>query len=450
MKSKRAEIRESLQLNDNGKVVRSVTNIIYILENDPELEGIFRKNLLTDRIDVVKETKWNSNMHSFDDDDLHQVALIMEEYGIINTNQMIDSGIRIVAAKEKYHPIRDKLNSLVWDGIPRVSSALAHFLGCEKSELVYESLKIFMLGAVERVFHPGCKFETMLCLVGKQGDGKSTFFRLLSINDEWFSDDLRRLDDENVVRKMNGHWIIEMAEMVATASARYIEENKAFISRQKDTYKVPYEKYPKDVLRQCVFAGSSNKKGFLPFDRTGNRRFIPIETHVVPPEVHILENEKESRQYIEQMWAEIMEIYKSGDYSLMLPKHLEEQLIKQREFYMAEDTDVGIIQSYLDNLKSDYVCTNQIYAEALDNVGKPDRRMINDINDIMNNSIAGWAQTVGKTKRFNLYGTQKYWYRVQNDGTGVGETPDSDFGDTSVNDGFTPIPEQLEIPFLNE
>lgn len=102
-----------------------------------------------------------------------------------------------------------KLNALEWDGVPRVAKALHHFLGCEESELVYESLKIFMLGAINRIFYPGCKFEIMLCLVGKQGDGKSTFFRLLAMKDDWFSDDLKRLDDENVVRKMSGHWIIE-------------------------------------------------------------------------------------------------------------------------------------------------------------------------------------------------------------------------------------------------
>lgn len=417
-------------LNDNGKVVRSVTNIITILELDPELEGVFRKNMLTDRVDVVKSTPWNKGIHCFEDDDLHQVALIMESYGILNSNPQVDSAIRIVAAKYKFHPIQDKLNALKRDKTPRVSKALHHFLGCEETELVYEALKIFMLGAVKRVFHPGCKFETMLCLVGKQGDGKSTFFRLLAIRDEWFSDDLRRLDDENVVRKMSGHWIIEMAEMVATASARYIEENKAFISRQKDTYKVPYEKYPKDVQRQCVFAGTSNKKGFLPFDRTGNRRFIPIETHVVPAEVHILENETESRAYIEQMWAEIMEIYSSGNYSLMLPEHLEEQLVKQRDFFMAEDTDVGIIQSFLDSYDSDYVCTLLLNQEALDNVGKPDKRMISEINDIMNNSVTGWKQKTGGTKRFGKYGIQKYWYREK-----------------SVNKEFVPVLEQMEIPF---
>ena len=75
-------------------------------------------------------------------------------------------------------------------------------------------------------------------------DGKSTFFRLLAVKDEWFSDDLRRLDDDNVYRKLQGHWIIEMSEMIATANAKSIEEIKSFLSKQKETYKVPYETHP--------------------------------------------------------------------------------------------------------------------------------------------------------------------------------------------------------------
>ena len=115
--------------------------------------------------------------------------------------------------------------------------------------------------------------------MGGQGSGKSSFFRLLAGRDDWFSDDLKRLDDENVYRKMQGHWIIERSEMIAAANAKSIEEIKAFLSRQKETYKVPYETHPADRLRQCVFCGSSNTMDFLPLDRTGNRRFVPVLVH---------------------------------------------------------------------------------------------------------------------------------------------------------------------------
>ena len=119
-------------------------------------------------------------------------------------------------------------------------------------------LKHFLLGAIRRVFRPGSKYEEMLCLVGGQGAGKSSFFRLLAIRDEWFSDDLKKLDDDRVYLKLQGHWIIEMSEMLATSSAKSIEEIRSFISRQKETYRTPYESQPKDRLRQCVFGGSSN------------------------------------------------------------------------------------------------------------------------------------------------------------------------------------------------
>lgn len=141
----------------------------------------------------------------------------------------------------------------------------------------------------------------MLCLVGGQGAGKSSFFRLLSVKDEWFSDDLKKLDDENVYRKLQGHWIIEMSEMIATANARSIEEIKSFLSRQKETYKVPYEVHPEDRLRQCIFAGTTNRMDFLPRDRSGNRRFLPVQVFPEQAEQHSLADEAASREYIGQM-----------------------------------------------------------------------------------------------------------------------------------------------------
>lgn len=439
MKSIRTQIRELLTTSDNGKVVRSLNNMLYILEHDPELADVFRLNMLTDRVDVVSDVSWKKGKHPLDDDDINNTALIMEDYGIINANNMLDNAIRLIAGKKQYHPIKDKLEALEWDGVPRVAHALRHFFGCDENELVYESLKLFMLGALERIYHPGCKFETMLCLVGGQGVGKSTFFHFLALDDEWFTDDLRRLDDDNVVRKMIGHWIIEMPEMLATTSAKYIEENKSFVSRQKDTYKVPYAKHAKDYPRQCVFGGTSNKKNCLPFDRTGNRRFIPIETHKELAEVHINGNILESRRYFEQMWAEIMTEYEPGKCDLRIPKKIETQLDQLRDEFMAEDNDAGLIQEYLDVLKSDHVCTGQIYQEALGNTGKPKRHESNDIMDIMSNKIVGWKHGGNNSKRFPGYGSQKYWVREDVHQPGKERTVDTD--------GFISVPEQMEIPF---
>ena len=153
-------------------------------------------------------------------------------YGLTSEKKMT-AALSIVANENCYHPIQDVLNGLVWDGTSRIRSCLHHFLGADESDYVEEMLKHFLLGAIRRVFSPGSKYEEMLCLVGGQGAGKSSFFRLLAIRDEWFSDDLKKLDDDRVFLKLQGHWIIEMSEMIATANAKSIEEIKSFLSRQK-------------------------------------------------------------------------------------------------------------------------------------------------------------------------------------------------------------------------
>ena len=127
---------------------------------------------------------------------------------------------------------------------------------------------------------------------------------------------MKKVDDDNVYRKLQGHWFIEFGELTAKTKAQSIEEFKAFLTRQKETYKTPYDKYPQDHLRQCVFCGTSNDLQFLPFDRSGNRRFAPVLIDPAKAEHHILEDEQKSRAYIEQMWAEAMEIYRSGNFEL--------------------------------------------------------------------------------------------------------------------------------------
>ena len=293
----------------------------------------------------------------------------------------------------------------------------------QQDEYTCEAMKIFLLGAIKRVFQPGCKFETMLCLVGGQGAGKSSFFRLLAVKDEWFSDDLRRLDDDNVYRKLQGHWIIEMSEMIATANAKSIEEIKSFLSKQKETYKVPYETHPADRLRQCVFAGTTNRQDFLPRDRTGNRRFIPVPVDAELAEVHILDNEEESRAYIDQLWAEAMTIYNSGSYKLAFSPAMQETLQAHQQDFMQEDAQAGMIYAFLEDYTGDRVCSKQLYAEALGNTNIPAEWETRAICEIMNTGISrgdiqGW-QAHKTAKRYPKYGVQKGWERVTSPETGA-------------------------------
>ena len=439
------EVRGSLDLTDNGAIRNSIRNCLTVFQNDPYLQGAVRYNILTERIDIVKPLWWSKPTATLNETDLNYLMLYLEDKYALTSEKKIQKAISIVADCNRYHPIRDYLNSLEWDGTERIRYALPRFLGAEESEYTYEALKLFMLGAISRVFKPGCKFEVMLCLVGGQGAGKSTFFRLLAVRDEWFSDDLKKLDDDNVYRKIQGHWIIEMSEMIATANAKSIEEIKSFLSRAKETYKVPYETHPADRLRQCVFGGTSNTMDFLPLDRSGNRRFLPVMVNPERAEVHILEDEAASRAYIDLMWAEAMFIYRNGPVRLTLSKDMDRELRELQKQFMPEDTKAGLIQAFLDNFDGTQVCSKLIYAEALNHpFDEPKQWEIREINEIMNNSIEGWTP-FSNPRIFAKYGRQRGWERTPPSGNELSATG------SNLPDGFRELTEeearQMELPF---
>ncbi len=423
------DVKEMLQTNEKGKICQSIDNCMTALQYDPALAGAICHNDLTGRTEITKNIGWGTPAGGIRDVDVDQIDWLLERtYGLKNY-KMIGKALNIVASQNHFHPIKNYLERLEWDGISRIGDLLPKYLGVEKSEYETEVMTLLMQAAIRRIYDPGCKFEIMVCLIGGQGAGKSTLFRLLAIKDEWFSDDLRRLDDDNVYRKLQGHWIIEMPEMLAAVNARTVEEIKSFLSKQKDNYKIPYEMHPEDRPRQCVFVGTSNTLDFLPLDRTGNRRFAPITVNMDRAEKHILEDERESREYIRQVWAEMMDFYrKNRNYKLKFSGKTAEYLKVLQKEYMPEDTNVGIIQEWLDHYDGDYVCSLQIFKEAMSkDIDLPRHWDLHDINSIMNNSIVGWEK--GPQHRFEDYGSQRSWKR------------------SSTRSEFTPIPEGDKVPF---
>lgn len=423
----------------NGKVKQTLGNCIKALCFDERTKDMFKYNRMIDKLEV-HNAWWQQSTTYLSENDVNNIRLYLEQnYGLVHEKN-IPRAIDIIAHQNSYHPIVDYLNSLKWDGIQRITDILPRFLGAERSEFTTMATKVFMLGAIARVFKPGIKYDTMLCIVDeKQGGGKSTLARLFAIKDEWFSDDIRNLDDENVFRKLQGHWILEFSEMLATSNTKTVEGIKAFLSKQKDTYKVPYERYPQDFPRQCVFLGTTNNVNFLPNDKTGNRRFIPILANRDFAEVHPLDNEQETREYIIAAWAEAMEIYKSDKYSLTMPKSMQSQIAEIRQGFTPEDPKIGIIQEWLDTCEYDTVCTLMIYEKALRNDYKePKPWDLKEINDIMNHNINGWVKhpTKGNQVRIEGYGRQRAWDRNVNK-----EVSSNDFISVDA------VSSQMEIPF---
>lgn len=398
-----------LQTTEKG-VKQTIGNCIKALCFDENFSGNIKYNIFTGKIDIVKGAYWKRDSIEISDNDFDNILLYLEQnYGLINKDKIM-SAINIVARENEYHPIRDVLNSLTFTRGGYIEDLFPIYLGVEKSEYCTEVTKIFMFGAINRVFVPGCKFDTMLCIVGGQGIGKSTMFRLLAIKNEWFTDDLKKINDDKYFERMVGHWIIEMSEMLAVKSASSIEDLKAFLTRQSDTYRIPYSRFSKDNPRQCVFGGTTNDSSFLPDDKTGNRRFLPIVANR-PAVIHPLENEKEAREFVLNAWAEAMEIYRTGKYSTILSDGLNDYLKKLQSDLMPEDTRVGVIQEWLDSYEGERVCTLMIYREAFNNpYDNPTPKEAKEINDIMNHRIHGWEKsTVYRFK--NGYGRQRSWKR---------------------------------------
>lgn len=424
------EVRQMLATDDKGRVYQGIDNCMVVLQYDPILSGAICHNDLTCKMDITKNLGWGKPFGGgIRDVDVNQIEWYLERTYELKNYKAIGKAMNIIASQNHFHPIKEYLENLKWDGVSRIADVLPKYLGADKCEYNTEVMRLLMQAMIHRIYEPGCKYETMICLVGGQGAGKSTLFRLLAIKDEWFSDDLSRLGDDNVYRKLQGHWLIEMAEMLGTVNAKTVEEIKSFLSRQKDNYKIPYETHPEDRPRQCVFVGTSNTLDFLPLDRTGNRRFVPIMIHPELVEKHILEDEKESRAYIRQLWAEMMELYRSTkNHKLKLSDSTEQYLRDMQKEFMPEDTKVGMIQAWLDNCGEDYVCSLMIYREALHHeYDEPKQYEIREINDIMNNSIEGWQKA--PQHRFKDYGRQAGWKR-----------------ETDSN-GFLPMPENEELPF---
>ena len=424
------QVKRMLSMDEKGRIFQSIDNCMLILQYDPILSHAICYNDLTGKIDITKDLGWGkSDSGGIRDVDENQIEWYMERtYGIRNY-PAIGKALNIIASQNHFHPIKDYLEALEWDGVSRIAEVLPKYLGAEKCDYTTEVMTLLMQAMIHRLYEPGCKFEIMVCLVGGQGAGKSTLFRLLAIKDEWFSDDISRLGDENVYRRLQGHWLLEMPEMLGTVNAKTVEEIKAFLSRQKDNYKVPYERHPENRPRQCVFVGTSNTLDFLPLDRTGNRRFAPIMIHAEQVEKHILADEKESRDYIMQLWAEMMVLYRSTKYhKLKLSSATEEYLKNMQKEFMPEDTKVGIIQEWLDNCEEDYVCSLMIYREALKHeYEEPKQYEIREINDIMNHSVEGWVKA--PQHRFKEYGRQTGWRRATDD------------------NGFISVADDMKLPF---
>lgn len=303
-----AEIQENSdwksKLNRNSTdnaIKNNLKNIFLILNNDTQYKDKIEFNELT-QMRTFCRTDWNDVIES-------RLKLYLEQqYDLMTSIESINHICNIIASDHSYHPIKEYLNSVQWDGIHRIKSVFSDFLGATDNIYTQSVAVVTFVGAVARIFQSGVKFDTCTVFVGKQGTGKSKFISKIAVNSEWFTDGVTSFDGKDFYESIQGKWIIELGE--GTAFQKSIKErSKQAIASQQDFYRKPYGRNPEIRKRQCVFLGTTNNYDFLK-DETGDRRYYPIDVNI-PKATKNIDKDLTS-EYIAQLWAEAVHLYKHG------------------------------------------------------------------------------------------------------------------------------------------
>lgn len=417
----------------DASILSTAQNVVLILENDMLLKKSCGVDEFSHRLTLLRDLPWRKigiDAIWRDRDDSCLRNYLSEYYGITGKTVIQDALVE-VSNNNSFHPVRQYLKGLQWDGVKRAETLYIDLLGADDTPLNREFTVLHLKAAVARIMHPGTKFDECIVLSGKQGQGKTTVFDWLG--GKWFNESITNVSDRNVMEALQGSWIIELSEMQATRKAEN-DAIKAFISRRVDRFRAPYGMRTEDYPRQCVFAGTVNEEIFLK-DRTGGRRFWPIKTHKA------LDRTVLTEQLRGQIWAEIYTLWKH-DGNLQLSKDgIAAARIKQDDATEGSEKR-NLILSYLDmKLPPDWaeldlydrkeyieeydelaepvgetrykVCVLEIWCEVF---GQQKNRLgameAREINTIMGN-IPNWELAPdGKRHIFGkIYGRQRYYRR---------------------------------------
>lgn len=390
------------------KPQQTVRNFEIIMENDSRFAGKIKFDEFSRQEHLMGGVPWENEAcdrawGSRDDAALY--SIIQTDYGVKNRNDYFDA-VKNVSMRNRFHPVRDVLDSLEFDGGEHIRGLLPDYLGVEDTEYSHQVMRLWMLGAVARVYEPGCKFDYTMIFTGPQGLGKSTFLKMMALNDAWFNDSLDSLDSDKAAQSLMGSWIVELAELKSLArTAGGVESVKRFLTAAQDKYRVPYERRADIFLRQCVFAGTTNKSDFLQ-DETGNRRFLIIQTGINEPAKSLFD--PEAIDDMKAAWAQAAHIWKTEQPGLILPDSCRDEARRLQGESMADDGKVGIITQFLEDKQR--TCVLEIWKEALEENGRPQKWQSSEIMDIVL-SIPGWTK-MKNTSTFGGYGRQKGLQKV--------------------------------------
>lgn len=422
-----------LATDGNGNYKKTINNMIIILQNDPRLQGRIVTDEFANRGLVLGATPWNPQEGKrwwTDNDDSGALWYLENYYGLSDRGRLADA-LAIVGGQNRINDVKRYLEGLSWDGVRRVDTLLADYLGAEDTPYTRAVIRKSLTAAVARALSAGSKYDCMPIFTGPQGIGKSTFLSILG--GEWFSDSLTSFEGKEAAEMIQGTWINEVGELTAF-TRQETESIKQFLSKRDDIYRAAYGRRTERYPRRCVFFGTSNAGEFLK-DTTGNRRFWPVDVGLHPAKKSVWEELPRER---DQIWAEARMYWMLGE-TLFLPKELEGLATEQQERHRESSGKEGMILDWLErevpadwNQKDlsarrmywgggthggetlvlrDRVCAMEVWAECLgQDPGRMRRSDAIEINGILVNAT-GWRRdkTPGK---YGPYGSQRGFKRA--------------------------------------
>lgn len=279
----------NLQMSDSGKPLSNLRNTLWMLRSLPALSGIVALDEMEGAAVLLRPVPRYGQLQEMSDfkprrltdNDVTAILEYLQAAGLTSLNATVAHlAVDLRTGECAFHPVREYLNSLVWDGIPRLDTWLKVYLGVDDDEYTRRVGRMFLISMVARVRRPGCKVDYMLVLEGRQGAGKSAACRILG--GQCFSDSLPGLhgDAVRVSQHLRGKWLIEIPEMSAMNKAESADL-KAFITRPMENFTPKFGRREAAEPRQCVFVGTTNPDGagYLK-DATGGRRFWPVRVGI--------------------------------------------------------------------------------------------------------------------------------------------------------------------------
>lgn len=449
---------QKLHRTEEGELKNTLPNIVLIIKNDPRLSGIMAFNQFSQEV-VVKNTprigkkkrdssyepvnltgdlwkvrdelngnNWTDN-HDADIRHLIECKSQLQGYGIKISDRDLKAAIDKCAQQNFFHPVKNKILEVEWDGTPRCETLFIDYLGTEDSPYYRQAALLTLVGAVARIFEPGSKFDFVPILEGTQGKGKSTFIKILGL--DWMNELQGDVGDgKQMVEAMQGSWILEIGELSSMHKAE-VNDLKSFLTRTVDKVRLAYERRARDFPRQCIFIGSTNDQEYLR-DQTGGRRFWPIvcdlEGQIDNPRL---------RRNILQIWAEAYTIYERmrednafGDLPLFMTDAAAsgaEQMQESRRLESAEEVMAGQIKAWLDepigaqfddldpNEPKNYrdsTCIAQVWQDMMEREGSPPQMESIRIGKAL--GIVGWKRTENRVMYYQInkkYGKCRVYIR---------------------------------------